>query len=151
MKFLTYILIAMLTLWLTNAAAQESKIEVTTSYIQDIDININPGHFVTIQLDNEIKGFLKLGIRNLQAEQLNNKTIVIYPYDNNLPFNLGKIILTDKYCNKYALNLLMNNAKEEQKDVLVHISNSNKEESCDAVENKNTFPKAGTILYKQAK
>ncbi|MDR0484245.1 MAG: hypothetical protein LBH40_03100 [Alphaproteobacteria bacterium] len=160
MRNIVSILIAILTISTTTLQAKESKevvkekIEVMSDKVENINIEITNGYFVAVELENEIQGFIQLGLpvgmQGIQAQKLNNKTIVIYTNNDNLPKNLGKIILTDSNCNKYSLNLkeIKDNAqKENPSDMAVYIKNSNKEKKCESINPTPAFPRVGAVMY----
>ncbi|MDR0484419.1 MAG: hypothetical protein LBH40_04005 [Alphaproteobacteria bacterium] len=161
MKNIISILIAILTISTTTLQAKESntpikdKIEVQSDRVENINIEITNGYFVAVELENEIQGFIQLGLpvgmQGIQAQKLNNKTIVIYTNNDNLPKNLGKIILTDSNCNKYSLNLKESAKKENPSDMAVYIKNSSKEKKCESINPTPAFPRVNSVMYSSTK
>jgi hypothetical protein len=131
-------------------AKDKDKITVLKDNVENIDIEISSNNFVAVELENEIQGFIQLQLQGVQAQKLNNKTIVIFSHNDNLPKRLGKIIITDSNCNKYALNIKEN--EKINKDASIYIKNSNTEKKCEALSKDTShFPRANSITYDSVK
>jgi hypothetical protein len=146
MKILIATLLIIISTITLQAKDNKDKITVLKDNVENINIEVKSDYFVAIELENEIQGFMPLQLQGVQAQKLNNKTIVIYTYNDNLPKNLGKIIITDSNCNKYSLNLKEN--EKITKDTSIYIKNSNTEKKCEALSKDNSyFPRAGAVTY----
>jgi hypothetical protein len=161
MKNLIIILIALISISTLQAkeVAKDTKettrevIEVQHDSIETINVNVVNGYFVAIELENEIQGFIHIG-QGIIAQKLNNKTIIIYANTDNLPKDLGKIVLTDSNCNKYSLTLRDGKFNEkwtkkivEDSDRIIYLKNSNKDKKCEASTPITAYPR---IAYSNA-
>ena len=111
----------MFTIFLTshsNLMAVANKIEIFENAIENIEVKISYGNFVSIDLDNEIQGLININNNNMEVRKLNNKSIVISLHNNNVPVNVGKIIISDSACNKYSINVLLD-GNQKQKDTTI--------------------------------
>jgi hypothetical protein len=134
----------------TNLRANPSKIEVFENTIENIDVKISYGNFVSIDLDNEIQGLININNNNMEVRKLNNKSIIIYLHNNNVPLNVGKIIISDSACNKYSINVVLDSNKNKtQQDTAIYIKNSNNSKTCETADNKNSgiYPRVGSVKY----
>ena len=146
-------IIAMLifTIFLTNqnnVIAVSNKIEIFENAIENIEVKISYGNFVSIDLDNEIQGLININNNNMEVRKLNNKSIVISLHNNNVPVNVGKIIISDSACNKYSINVVLD-SNQKQKDTAIYIKNPNNAKTCETADNKNSgiYPRLGSVKY----
>ena len=126
-----------------------NKIEIFENAIENIDVKISYGNFVSIDLDNEIQGLININNNNMEVRKLNNKSIVISLHNNNVPLNVGKIIISDSACNKYSINVVLDNKNKTQQDTAIYIKNSNNSKTCETADNKNSgiYPRVGSVKY----
>ena len=127
-----------------------NKIEIFENAIENIDVKISYGNFVSIDLDNEIQGLININNNNMEVRKLNNKSIVISLHNNNVPVNVGKIIISDSACNKYSINVVLDSNKNKtQQDKAIYIKNPNNAKTCETADNKNSgiYPRVGSVKY----
>lgn len=129
------ILTLLTTLFLFNSNLKADEIKVSKADINSINITLSDGFFTVIELENEIINYVPLNTKSLQVQKLNNKSVLIFAYDNNLPETLGKVIINDSACNSYAINLKRG---KQTKDQVIAITNSNKSRTCNN-DTKNGF------------
>ena len=136
----------------TNLSASSSKIEIFENAIENIDVKISYGNFVSIDLDNEIQGLININNNNMEVRKLNNKSIVISLHNNNVPVNVGKIIISDSACNKYSINVVLD-SNQKQKDMAIYIKNPNNDKTCENADNKTSgiYPRVGSVKYSLTK
>ena len=132
----------------SNLMAVANKIEIFENAIENIDVKISYGNFVSIDLDNEIQGLININNNNMEVRKLNNKSIVISLRNNNVPVNVGKIIISDSACNKYSINVVLDN-NQKQKDKAIYIKNPNNDKTCNTADNKTSgiYPRLGSLKY----
>lgn len=131
MKCVNLIILSIILIFSNTLKADEIK--VIKSEINNINISLDYGFFTVIELENELLNFITLDTKSLRAEKLNNKAIIVFPYDNNLPNSLGKLIINDSACNSYAINFLKGS---QLRDQVINITNSNRQRTCNNDKNQ---------------